>query len=716
MTDDFVLVGESKERDSSAIFSAPTSSKVFTTTLPDGKIVAWVHRYDPTIPSETTSSLGAGPYSCNTCKERSAKLARYVGPMGALLFENEGTSSDDMVNKLREYASANAMAGSRYQMVLVKNDTFPASEYTGPGSQSGPFYHMTIVPDAVTDTSLQDRMTRLWPKVISSVKERLSKFLCAGARDTMAIIATLLDNSAAHGLERPEYWKPTFDWIREVQTKFPTDYDAMSQEEKEELCVWAMATGHAVGNIHYNFQTAANFVDFMVMTSLEAIKSEMDKRSDPRTNQVSQLARAKAAKGVTSNYGVGLVWDGKEYRDDLDLHVITPWGECWYSQKQVLSGGRTVAKLDFDAGINGTEDEPAENVTLCDDIAGKSVGIYIDNYTRRSQGDVECTIVITQKGNEDIVIPVVWPKDRHKGDLLHVATHTFTAIEPDVEEVKMSEAQARAMAAQAKEFDELFGVPTSCIATVNDIARLEGGEVCYVREAGPAPVPADEPESKDSATDALSELSALAGATMARARVSGGGGSGKKFLSARMAAGPPTTVTELLARLSKGDARNITVHLQDHVPGYVTKVAVTSDRALHGGAEILSSCHYQDKFQHPIVPTKAGNARLDPSWTVGGYATRATVRMITKVGDKFFFGLDGMKLPLDSAAFPVSAGFYPQHLSGEGHKHRSKWAFLNTSVKPDMADQSMCPAIGTFLTGDVATVFVDGQRLVLRTV
>lgn len=45
------------------------------------------------------------------------------------------------------------------------------------------------------------------------------------------------------------------------------------------------------------------------------------------------------------------------------------------------------------------------------------------------------------------------------------------------------------------------------------------------------------------------------------------------------------------------------------------------------------------------------------------------------------------------------------------HKHSSKWAFLNTSVKPKIVDPGMCSEICTFLTGDVTTVFIDGERV-----
>jgi hypothetical protein len=197
----------------------------------------------------------------------------------------------------------------------------------------------------------------------------------------------------------------------------------------------------------------------------------------------------------------------------------------------------------------------------------------------------------------------------------------------------------------------------------------------------------------------------------------------KQFLSTRLKNQPPTTVEELFQRLAnnKGEITRPEIHLQDFPPGYMANITVASDKALKSGksgksgkTSKISMCHYENKFQHPIKPEKTGNARLNETWVKKNYSGNVRVIAIVKVEGKYFFVLDGAQLSPDDVAFPKSAGFYPQDLSNDGHKHRSKWAFLNSSIRPQMPASDAVPAIGTFLTSDFATVIVNGQKLVLR--
>jgi len=222
--------------------------------------------------------------------------------------------------------------------------------------------------------------------------------------------------------------------------------------------------------VHYNFQTSSNLLDFMVMESEDAVAAEMDKRSDPRTNQVSQVAHARALHGVTKKYNIALCWNGVRNTDDLDLRVDTPYGIVYFGNKVVSNmRGEEYPRLDFDAGICGNETDPVENVSFSNPEG--EVTIHIDNFRRRTQGDVPCTIVISQQNCEDITHNVVWPKDRIKGDYLFVCTHRFTEIKETT--VEMSETQARAVASQDKEFQSLFGTPTSTVGTTDDLIVLD---------------------------------------------------------------------------------------------------------------------------------------------------------------------------------------------------------------------------------------------------
>jgi len=593
---------------------------------------------------------------------------------------------------------AEKTAEGPYTLKLVTPATFPPSEYTKSGGKgTGPYYHMTVVPDKVTSSSLVDRMAGLWP-LINTVELRLSKFLSDVARDSMCIIKGLLPE-----LKRPDYWTECCDWIVAIQKRFPSkSLDDMSTTEREEMRVWALATGKASNRVHYTFCTAANFIDFMTMDTREAIVNDMDKRSDPRTNQVSSLARARAAKGVECVYGIGLVWDGVLHPDDLDLSVHIEDGKIDYSNLKVLKDGNIMGTLDFDAGVEGTEAEPVENVTLAPATAGQLVSVYINNFTRRTVGDVHCSVIITQLGNSDIIIPVVWPKNRGKGDFLHVVDHVFTAIDPSVNEVKMSDREARAMRAQAKEFGEMFGLPKATVATVEDVADLTGVQI-LCRMSGTR-VSCDESKT---AADPLAELEALTRAA------SGRRDNRKKYLSDRVTA--PRTVSELVARVA--DFNSISVHLADHVPGYATVVKVATDRALRNGVESVAMCNYSDKFRHPLHPTAVSDsavctARLDASWMADGRSSDASVNAIARIDGMYFFVLNGACLSSDEDAFPRGAGFYTASLTDDAHKHRSKWAFLNTSVSLSVPTDGV-PAIGTFVTRSTIIVYLDGVRTVL---
>ena len=679
------------------IASNPQPSTVYT-TVSDGKIIAWMRVY-PSANAEEIASSTTLDFKCRECSARANRLVRAGGPHGALMFAGERfPTAYASINALRDVAERTCQ-GNEYSIELVTPTTFKKPSHTGPGSQAtSQWNHWSVYPAQVTSPELVQRMTQLWSKTEHSVIERLSKFLCDGARDTMVIIDRIIQSGQ---LARPEYWAATCTWVRGFQQKFPENFDRMSSAMRDELCVYAMATGHAVGEVHYNFQTSANLLDFMVMTSEHAIATEMDKRSDPRTNQVSQLARAKASKGVVAKWGIGLIWDGK-YTDDMDLSVETPYGRVYFGTKELFVNGAFVAKLDFDANYTTNEAEPAENISFTEAMVGKPIQIYIDRFTKRTYGDVPCSIVITQQGKQDQVIAVTWPKSRECHYRLYVATHIFTPITEPV--VAMSETQARAVTAQDKEWNELFGVPTSTVATLDNL--VSHGIPLQILPEHKAP----ELATRNTPESAMSEFANLAVSARQQSKTTG-----KQFLSQRMKIQPPTTLEELWRRFADKQCLSLSVHLQDFVPGYITQITVASTKALKTGTNTaLASCHYEDKFQHPLKPVKTGNARVDESWVPSSYDRTTQVTAIAKIDGKYFFVFKGAQLSPDDVAFPKSTGFYPQDLSNDGHKHRSKWAFLNTSVKPHMPADGSVPAIGAFLTSETATVVVDGQKLVLR--
>ncbi|MDR0404088.1 MAG: VWA domain-containing protein [Treponema sp.] len=90
------------------------------------------------------------------------------------------------------------------------------------------------------------------------------------------------------------------------------------------------------------------------------------------TELSSRLNRAQALSG---DVRISLSWNN---RNDLDLYVVTPWGETiWYGGKEDSSGGM----LDVDMNVNGETTEPVENVFWENESA--PVGTYrvfVNNY------------------------------------------------------------------------------------------------------------------------------------------------------------------------------------------------------------------------------------------------------------------------------------------------------------------------------------------------
>ena len=712
--------------------------------LPDGKVVAWAHKHTPQqkLGDDIKDIVLGDMGSCNTCMSRARRLVLFSGKDGQMFQgcpdKKEALDEQDRL----DIKNMNSLAKigrehlhQPHQMVLVTQDTFQPPSYTGPGSRQGEtFYHISINPAEVTSPELVRRMEALWPKIKSSVSERLSKFFFRDARDTMQLIRRLLTDPSLN-LKRPQHWRRTFDWITALQAKFGTEWEDMTPVERETVCIYAMATGAAEADVHKDFQTLSNFVDFMTMESLEAIGAEMDRRSDPATFQVSQVARARAAKNIEdAPFFIALAWDGKEFRDDLDIHVKTPFGEIYYGRLEVYSGANIMGRLDFDAGVSGKEDEPVENVSFSPEMEGKTVEIWVHMFSRRTTNKpCKFSIVITENGESEVMefaMPV------HQ-DKLTIKTHRFGTVKKH--EVQLSEPQARAMRAQEAEFEKLFGKPTSTIASLDHLAESHSAEVHFVSGSV-----ARQATGKTTVTGALAAgveagLSVLASLSRPKPRAAGASNdgegprtraTGKKMLSQREAerhASGPRTVADLVEKLKAGSVNKLEIHLPDHSPGYVTRVTTEGPalKTTDGAGEYmtttegLSLCHYQDKFKPPLgVATEPGTARLDPAWhgccrSYGSDSLRVYVAFVATINGKVFLGIEGGVLPEDRSAFPRAAGFWPQMLSTEAHKHRSKWSFLNSSAEPDMCKG--IPAIGTFLTGDTTTVFVDGKKMVLKT-
>ena len=267
----------------------------------------------------------------------------------------------------------------------------------------------------------------------------------------------------------------------------------------------------------------------------------------------------------------------------------------------------------------------------------------------------------------------------------------------------LSAKAAAAALAQNKDFKALFGVPRSTVATMADL--VESGLSLTVWE---------QPETKFDHDDSR-DPEAVAGAFETMMMAAKPAKAAKNRLHDAVTR-HPETLDDLVKVMGAG-SHDLAVHLPDHQPGYIVNLNVETKDALKSGkTNMLASCHYQDKFKPPVKLVAPGTARMDDTWAMTRGDGKASVCGITKMDGKTFFVLQGARLP-DVQAFPLGVGFYPQDLSANGHIHRGRWSYFHTQLKPLLptpGSGAIPLAIGTFLTGASATVYLDGKELRLK--
>jgi len=226
-------------------------------------------------------------------------------------------------------------------------------------------------------------------------------------------------------LDRSSHWAGVMSWYDNVKDYIQKihlvkSYEDLTHIEKIKIGVFAMTTG----NIDYDdnlvvnkdFKQSANLVDFVHMDSLEDILEEMDVRSDPGNYMRSQLERSLAKHAVSTKYRIALVWDGREYKDDLDLDV--KWTASTINGKEVnriyyanptctfiTPHEELTTHLDFDANAGQKIDEPAENISC---VPYGMYRVRVNNYARCTvDKDIPFTVIIHQEGNEDVIFESV---------------------------------------------------------------------------------------------------------------------------------------------------------------------------------------------------------------------------------------------------------------------------------------------------------------------
>ena len=425
------------------------------------------------------------------------------------------------------------------------------------------------------------------------------------------------------------------------------------------------------------------------------------------TKYKTKHTKKKCACSVTSKWLIGLTWSAP---DDLDLHVITPNGsDIFYGNKDADG-----CKLDFDANVSEGETDPCENVSC---KPGAFV-IRVDNYTRRTKGDIHFHVICRQAGMPDVVYGGVWGVNQQKGNMIVVATHTFTPISVDVVDTAMSTNSAAPATALDSEWNASIGEPTAIVSTDITLTAKAGVSVFVLGRVSPYA------RTTDSAAAGRSFMSMATSANEAvntgAVPKTGAAPDKKPYLSENCRKRMPVNTAQLIAYLNDNPSADVSVEMRNHPPGYLVELDIKDDGVRKSTLPSLL-CHYDRKYAYPAKPTLGamGNGRLDEEW-LEKPCGRIAVSAVVDVGGVTFLALSGATLPRSEQAWPLGSGFYPTDLTAEYHKHRERWTFLHTQLKPSMPVVRQCAEtkeismIGTFLVGESADVWINGIKLTIK--
>ncbi|KAK3262085.1 hypothetical protein CYMTET_29043 [Cymbomonas tetramitiformis] len=652
--------------------------------------ICYVLRYPVNKLMEDVSRVARSTCSCNACTSRAKQYVGDAGPDGALFLAGISDSSDfnlttageqEQIVKMRELAMKCCSRGKPVPIV-VTDSTYELPQQGRIGDQL--FFHWTIRPKNVTAPAEAAHFDSL-KHYLSQIDARLIKLT-----EPEAVLSVKIMEEERPGLARPDHWASVIRWVQTIQAKATKPFEEMTEEEKVELRIFAIMTGRHESSTHKDFHQSSNLVDFLTYGSREALRQEMDTRSDPANYMISQLNRRLNKESVTSPHIIGLTWDGK-FTDDLDLHVITPRGkEVCYNRKNADG-----CRLDFDANVSIGEAEPCENISV---VPGK-YKICVNNFTRRThRSPIPFQIVCRSVGQPDQIYEGVWGVNRQKDDKIHVCTHQFWETAKSPEELELSEKASRRALAQAADWDSRVGVPKATIATVESVENRGMLLVSPQRRSSTTPL-------SPSAVHTANSSGSAVNCSFEQLLVQKSQKKKKQFLSENCRQLPSTFAD--VVDLIKSGRHTLSVNLRDHAPGYLVDIATNSPDVRK--CNLPAPCHYRDKFTPPHEQLEIGNARLDKTWVKVGRENTVSVCAITQLGTSYFLALENAKLPT-SEDFPLGSGFYPTDLSVDYHMHRERWTYFHTQLRPSIVTGSR-PMIGCFLIGEKATIYLDDTKL-----
>jgi len=717
--------------------SSEASTEESSTTIVDMVEVSYVLAYTPQSKNTTTSST-MPCWGCRTCRSRARKFIGHVGATGPMFLncqnssitfdEKELTTCQQLSQRMFDNgvdAQGKQLRFINPTLSLVTKDFYPPSKgiSTNTNTNGTRFDHWTIFPSSYTEHETAIEKAGSLNSFINyaTIDNRLANFMTVDGRKSFAIIVDCIKE-----IDHPELYRSGISWMTKILDKYRLSLEDMSLEKIYELRLFAMLSGKSDGNKHLDYMTCANFVVMLNMTCRSAVINAFNHRSDERNYQRSAVTKALAAKSVTSKYTVSLSWS---VSDDLDLHVFVDDNGCGRKHNSDFSGdnintlsdGHVFYKnkrystktgnftLDFDAGVQGNETAPVENISC---PPGVRFHIFVNNYRIRSPGSVPGEIVIRQLGCPEIVHSFMWPAHRPSGNGLYIASHTFndsiTASFTSTDGLSVK--AARAMLAQDDEFMKQIGNATSTVATLFSLESGVEFTAVAPSKVAPSPLQYDDlsyPPCHNQPIRGLPQMQNVSIIELARHRATKSIRPSTKTSLAASCQQHPTTISELVAWVKNTPNGSVHILPINFVPGYITNIKVADPTCIKRSSVV---CCYSDKHKLPTEVVTHGNARFDDSWGINPMAPTC-VSGIVKIKGTWFFALDGVSLPcIHDDAFPLGGGFYPTMLTSKAHTHRSRFSTNHSQVVPVLPqspDSGL--AIGAFLTTHSFKVLLDGH-------
>lgn len=681
---------------------ANSASKPFTMEIGPtgtGRTICYylVHNVNRPIIREA-KRLIHGVHSCNMCRDNFAKIAGLFGPDGTALQLTPGCGDayDAVRREMSTYTGVS-------DVFIVERAALPTA-VSGVDPTTGvawPHFCLNLADDLVTSDEVVSKIPKtLFNKLSNGSMDGRMEWLLGNlfeVVDGKCPIVLLEKALVDDRLKRKDFWVFRTKFARDIHTFASTlpsgpKWADMTDEDKMHTRMYALLYGGQYtpqenpswkGLCQLEEIATSNF-------TLEGMITFMDKRTDPATYMVRQIAEALEKHNVSSRFTAALAWGSKA---DLDIWVYVHATGTWISYK--TKKGKNGTCLDFDAQAGAPfVAKPVENVTFSDTVPGK-YSVYVNCYTPRGPHETEFTVIVNLDGKMTSYEDKWDAGIRGSNDaddtnsMIHVCDVDITAdmlVRPDLRDAIGDKAKAR-IKQNLPLFTGAFGPTATKIPTVTEL----GGFVLFTGD-GHVPPP----------STGLALLGAIADGKPAGIKV-------------------PDVVT--LSQLQEL-ARTYTVDFQgrDHAPAYVT--VLQDPRSRDNLCVPMTVNTYYADGHAPRQPDVHSTTlrKCNAAWSSSTSSDLLMPAMglcsiKTQAYDGVFVPLRGAHMPEESKDetnnWVVGAGMYPTELKPEFVEYREIWQSLHTTTQPTVAAAD--PAIGIFLHRKKEyTVIIGGKHVTLR--